>query len=80
MFNDNATGVLLGFSCRRDEVIVDCCFGAPYLRRSGGARLFVGCSADPNVRSYGFYRRLGWRSTGQIDKLGDEVLELRSNG
>ena len=24
----------------------------------------------------GFYRHLGWRSTGTVDRLGDEVLEL----
>ncbi|WP_420821232.1 GNAT family N-acetyltransferase [Ramlibacter rhizophilus] len=41
----------------------------------GLARLFLGCSTDPNSRSYGFYRRLGWRSTGQIDAAGDEILE-----
>ncbi|MER2177626.1 MAG: GNAT family N-acetyltransferase, partial [Stenotrophomonas maltophilia] len=28
------------------------------------------------VRSHGFYRHLGWRPTGEIDSLGDEVLEL----
>lgn len=46
-------------------------------RAAGWQRLFLGCSADPAVRSYGFYRHLGWRSTGERDKLGDEVLELR---
>lgn len=38
-------------------------------------RLFLGCSSDPASRSYGFYRRLGWRSTGTRDGFGDEVLE-----
>jgi hypothetical protein len=33
----------------------------------GLARLFLGCSSDPKVRSYGFYRHLGWRSTGVTD-------------
>lgn len=42
----------------------------------GHKRLFLGCSSDPNVRSYGFYRYLGWRSTGTADELGDEILEL----
>lgn len=46
------------------------------LRERGHRRLFLGCSSDPNVRSYGFYRRLGWRSTGTIDSHDDEVLEL----
>ena len=47
-----------------------------HLRGLGHSRLFLGCSADPSVRSYGFYRRLGWRSTGEVDRHGDEVLEL----
>jgi GNAT superfamily N-acetyltransferase len=46
------------------------------LRSLGHSRLFLGCSADPASRSHGFYRHLGWRSTGQRDKLGDEELEL----
>ncbi len=46
------------------------------LGRAGHRRLHLGCAADPAVRSYGFYRHLGWRSTGQFDALGDEVLEL----
>lgn len=38
-------------------------------------RLFLGCSPDPSTRSYGFYRHLGWRSTGTFDAAGDEILE-----
>ena len=45
------------------------------LRARGFDRLFLGCSADPSTRSYGFYRHLGWRSTGAFDRAGDEVLE-----
>jgi len=45
------------------------------LRSHGHQRLFLGCSDDPASRSYGFYRHLGWRSTGQRDGLGDEMLE-----
>jgi L-amino acid N-acyltransferase YncA len=41
----------------------------------GFARLFLGCSSDPNSRSYGFYRHLGWTSTGALDAAGDELLE-----
>lgn len=48
------------------------------LQAHGHQRLFLGCSADPQVRSYGFYRHLGWRSTGQVDAHGDEVLEWRA--
>lgn len=46
------------------------------LRNHGHARLFLGCSPDPQVRSYGFYRHLGWKSTGAFDAHGDEVLEF----
>lgn len=45
------------------------------LRARGHARLFLGCSDNSAARSYGFYRRLGWRSTGARDSFGDEVLE-----
>lgn len=41
----------------------------------GFTRLFLGCSTDPATRSYGFYRHLGWHSTGVFDARGDEVLE-----
>ena len=40
------------------------------LRAAGHVRLFLGCSADPSSRSHGFYRHLGWRSTGAIDQRG----------
>ena len=49
------------------------------LRSLGHARLFLGCASDPNVRSHGFYRHLGWASTGTTDQHGDEILELRPN-
>lgn len=39
--------------------------------------LFLGCSTDPKVRSYGFYRHLGWVPTGALDAGGDEILKLR---
>jgi GNAT superfamily N-acetyltransferase len=42
---------------------------------AGHRRLFLGCSADPASRSHGFYRHLGWVSTGCFDAHGDEVLE-----
>ena len=45
------------------------------LTNIGFTRLFLGCSSDPASRSYGFYRHLGWRSTGTFDARGDEVLE-----
>ncbi|WP_271408098.1 GNAT family N-acetyltransferase [Pseudomonas sp. Q1-7] len=46
-------------------------------RAAGFQRLFLGCSADAAVRSYGFYRHLGWVSTGELDEIGDEILEFR---
>lgn len=46
------------------------------LRTVGIERLFLGCSKNPEHRSYGFYRHLGWRSTGTLDAHGDEILEL----
>lgn len=49
------------------------------LRERGHQRLFLACSADPQVRSYGFYRHLGWRSTGHVDDHGDEELEWRAD-
>lgn len=44
------------------------------LRALGFTRLFLSCSADPQVRSHGFYRRLGWVATGERDDAGDDVL------
>jgi ribosomal protein S18 acetylase RimI-like enzyme len=38
-------------------------------------RLFLGCSSNPKTRSYGFYRHLGWRSTGTFDAANNELLE-----
>ena len=46
------------------------------LQALGFTRLFLGCSPDSTSRSYGFYRHLGWKSTGTFDAHGDEVLEL----
>ncbi len=47
-----------------------------HLKKLGHSRSFLGCNADPASRSHGFYRRLGWKPTGEVDSLGDEVLEL----
>lgn len=49
-----------------------------HLKAVGHVTLFLGCASDPKARSYGFYRHLGWRGTGNIDKYGDEVLELHA--
>ncbi len=45
------------------------------LRALGFNRLFLGCSPDAAIRSYGFYRHLGWHSTHTFDLAGDEILE-----
>jgi ribosomal protein S18 acetylase RimI-like enzyme len=45
------------------------------LRGFGFAKLFLGCSPNPDVRSHGFYRHLGWKPTGEIDGNNDEILE-----
>ena len=46
------------------------------LAELGHKRLFLGCNPDPESRSHGFYRHLGWRSTGTFDQHGDEILEI----
>lgn len=45
------------------------------LQEHGHTRLFLGCSDNPQHRSHGFYRHLGWQPTGKRDALGDEELE-----
>ena len=47
-----------------------------HLAEAGHERLFLGCAADPATRSHGFYRHLGWVSTGTFDAAGDEILEF----
>ncbi len=46
------------------------------LAKHGHNRLFLSCNPDPASRSHGFYRHLGWRSTGSFDQYGDEILEI----
>ena len=43
------------------------------LRSFGHSRLFLGCSPEPTCRAYGFYRRLGWRTTNTFDRHGDDA-------
>lgn len=45
------------------------------MRERGFTRLFLACNSDPQVRSYGFYRHLGWTESGQRDEFGDDILE-----
>ena len=63
--------------------IENCGVGRELLERTcrdlsnlGHVRLFLGCSPDPASRSHGFYRHLGWRTTGVFDNRGDEILEI----
>jgi ribosomal protein S18 acetylase RimI-like enzyme len=46
------------------------------LQAAGHKRLFLGCSNNPQHRSHGFYRHLGWRGTGRVDRFDDEELEF----
>ena len=80
-FGDNASGEVVvlallpacecrGLGRRLLGLVVD------HLVEAGHGRLFLGCSADPATRSHGFYRHLGWASTGTFDQAGDEILEL----
>ncbi|MFS8469289.1 GNAT family N-acetyltransferase [Xanthomonas campestris] len=39
----------------------------PQLSGGGHSRLFTGCTADPALRSQGFYRHLGWMPTGRVN-------------
>lgn len=44
----------------------------------GHKSFFLSCSSNPEDRSHGFYRHLGWRSTGRFEKNGDEILFLNA--
>jgi len=52
-----------------DQVVCD-------LKHLNHKIVFLGCSSNPISRSYGFYRHLGWCSTGKFDSHQDEILEL----
>jgi GNAT superfamily N-acetyltransferase len=46
-----------------------------WLRASGASRIWLQTFPDPRLRSYGFYRAVGWRPTGERTEDGDEILE-----
>jgi len=45
------------------------------IKKAGYARSFLSCNPNPASRSHGFYRHLGWTSTGTFDPYNDEILE-----
>ncbi len=46
------------------------------LRAGGASRIWLQAFPDPEHRSYGFYRAVGWRPTGEQTETGEEILEL----
>jgi len=49
------------------------------LRAKGANRIWLAAPADPAHGAYGFYRALGWVSTGERSSDDTEILELRSD-
>ncbi len=48
-----------------------------HLREVAGCpRIWLMAGADLTLRSHGFYRALGWRTSGRVDAHGDEELLL----
>lgn len=47
-----------------------------WLRSCNNHRIWLAASPDPKVRAYGFYRSLGWHTTGERLQNGDEILVL----
>jgi N-acetylglutamate synthase-like GNAT family acetyltransferase len=44
----------------------------------GNEELYLAASATPVVRSYGFYRHVGWQPTSTYNDDGDEILTLKN--
>ena len=42
----------------------------------GHQEIWLAAAPAPSMRAYGFYRHLGWISTGNYDQNGDEILKL----
>lgn len=47
-----------------------------WLFAAGHDEIWLRANPDPHVCAYGFYRKLGWRTTGRMMD-GDEVMRLR---
>lgn len=43
----------------------------------GHRELWLAATPDLSIRAYGFYRNLGWESTGTFDEHSDEILKLK---
>jgi ribosomal protein S18 acetylase RimI-like enzyme len=46
------------------------------LRTKGYSRSFLSCNPSSTSRSFGFYRHMGWKTTGNTDSYGDQILEM----
>ncbi len=46
-----------------------------WLRSAGHEEIWLCANPDPGIRAHGFYRKLGWRSTGEM-KGCDEIMVL----
>jgi GNAT superfamily N-acetyltransferase len=78
---DSATGEVISLSViathegqgigrRLLSIVVD------WLREQGSERIWLAAPSNPSLRAYGFYRALGWRSSGKHHEDGSEILEL----
>ncbi len=47
-----------------------------WLRWRGFGQPWLAASSEPQIRAHGFYRSLGWESSGRSLDNGDEILEL----
>lgn len=46
------------------------------LQQAGANRIWLSADSNSAVRAHGFYRRMGWRPSGEVLANGDEILEL----
>ena len=47
-----------------------------WLFSQGYNEIWLGANPDPNIRAYGFYRKLGWQATGKMTGY-DEIMLLQ---
>jgi ribosomal protein S18 acetylase RimI-like enzyme len=52
-------------------MVVECLFS------QGLTELWLAAGASSSIRSYGFYRHIGWSPTGELDDNGDEILRYK---